>query len=129
MLGLPDGLGEVVAAAAFGQERDAGPGEKDAHDFRAEVGSHAHQFAQVDQLRFAVFGDGAAEIVVAGDGVNLDALVGGQFAELLAAGFRHVERIAVRTLAVDLDALVAEFLARPMTCSTVRASPRYQTPP
>ena len=53
--------------------------------------------------------DGAAEIVVGGHRVDLDALIGGEFAELLTACFRHIKRVAVGTLAVDFDALIAEF--------------------
>src|SRR5438034_1173306 len=53
--------------------------------------------------------DGAAEIVVGSDGIDLDALIGGEFTELLAAGPRQVERVAVRALAVDFHTLVSEF--------------------
>jgi hypothetical protein len=66
------------------------------------------KLAKVNQLGLAMLGNGAAKVVVAGNGVDLDALVGGQLAELLAARLRHVERIAVGALAVNLDALVPE---------------------
>ena len=54
VLGLPDVPREVVAAAALGQQGDAGPGKEDAYDLRAEVRRHAEEIAQVNQLRFPV---------------------------------------------------------------------------
>ncbi len=108
MLGLPDRLRNVVAASARGDESDARPCQKDAQDFGAEVGGHAHQFAQIDQLTFPMLGDGAAEIVVARHRVNLKPLVGSQLPNLPASGFRHIQRVAVGALAIDLDTVVAE---------------------
>src|ERR1019366_6131746 len=81
---------------------------KDTHDFRTQVGGHAHEVAEVNQLGLAMLGDGAAEIVVAGNGVDLDALIGGGLADLLAGNLKQVERVAGGAFAVNLDALVAE---------------------
>ncbi len=103
------GFGEIVAATAFRQEGDAGPCQEDAYDLCAEIGGHPQQVPQVHQLGFAVFGNGAAEVIVSGHGVDLDALIGGRLAELAAAGLRHVERVSVGALAVDLHALISEF--------------------
>ncbi len=50
----------------------------------------------------------AAEIVVGGHSVDLDSFILRDAPQAAAAFGRHVERVAVRTLAVDLDALVAK---------------------
>src|SRR5260370_28893879 len=105
MLGFPDGLSEIVAAAALRKERDTGPGEENADQLGAEVGRHAHELAQIHQLNLAMLRDGAAEIVVGSHRIDLDALIGCEFAKLLTACLRHINWVAVGTLAVDFDAL------------------------
>src|SRR5262249_3147176 len=59
-------------------------------------------------LRLAHFGHGIAEIVIGGNGVNLDAFAVRQALQFLAARLRPVERVAVRPFAINLDAVVAE---------------------
>src|SRR5580704_16526058 len=54
--------------------------------------------------------NGAAEIVVGSYGVDLKAVASGLAAEFAAARLRHIERVAVRTLAVDFHALVSELV-------------------
>src|SRR5581483_900262 len=108
MLGFPDSFRDVVAAAAFGAQRYARPRQEYAHDLHAEIGRHAQQLAHIDELRLAMLGNRAAEIVIGGDGVDLDAGVGSFLAQFTASGGGHIQRIAMRALAVDLDSLVAE---------------------
>src|SRR5215831_18912165 len=81
---LPDSLRNIIPAAAGRQERDAGPAKKHTHDSRAQIGCHAHQLAQIDQLTFTMLRDGAAEIVVSGNSVDLNALVSGKLPYVLA---------------------------------------------
>ena len=84
VFGLPDGLGEIVAATALaGRSVTPGQARKTRTNFGAEIGGHAHQLAQIHQLSFAMLRDGAAEIVVASHRIDLDALIGGEFAQLL----------------------------------------------
>src|ERR1043165_6504498 len=77
-------------------------------DFGAQVGCHAHQLTQIDQLTLPMLRDGAAEIVVAGNGIDLNALVRRQLAYVLAPRLGHVQWISMRTLPVDFDAFVAK---------------------
>ena len=96
--------------------------------FRAQVGSHADQLAHEANLRLTHLGHGIAEIVIGRDAVNLDAFSDGKAPQFLATSLRPIERIAMRPLAIDLYAVVAEFLAVRMSSGKVRASPRYQQP-
>ena len=105
----PVALGDVVG----GELRVAGhapPGEEHAEGRGAEVGRHPDQVADHADLRLADLGHGVAEVVVRGDGVDLDPLAVGPGAQVAAAGRRPVERVAVRALAVDLDPVVAVLL-------------------
>ena len=107
---LPHRLGDVVPAAALAQQRHAGPGQEDAQHLRPEVRGHADEVAHVGELALPVLRDRAAEVVVRGDGVDLDAAIVGVPQEVLAARLRPVERVAVRALPVDLHALVPVLL-------------------
>ena len=103
----PVALGDVVG----GQLRmpgDAPPGQEHAQVGCTEVGRHADQVAHVADLGLADLGHRVAEIVVGRDGVDLDAFAVGPRAQLAAPGGRPIEWVAVRPLAVDLDAVVAD---------------------
>ena len=111
-----------VVAAAVRTKRDAGPGAEHAQHRRAEIGGHANQRPDVGQLGFAMLGNRTAEIVIGGHGVNRYAGIRRTATQLVAARGRQVQRIAVRPLAVDLHAVVAE-LARAID-QLLRASAR-----
>src|ERR1041385_8468271 len=87
---------------------DAPPREEDAQMFCAQVSRHPDQLAHKTDLSLTHFRDRVAEIVVGGDPENLDAFAARQALQFLATSLRPIERIAVRSLAVDLDAVVAE---------------------
>src|ERR1041385_3272743 len=87
---------------------DATPREEDAQMFCAQVSRHPDQLAHKTDLSLTHFRDRVAEIVVGGDPENLDAFAARQALQFLATSLRPIERIAVRSLAVDLDAVVAE---------------------
>src|SRR5271155_4727659 len=55
-----------------------------------------------------MFRYGTAEVVIPGDRIDLQALIGGSFAQILAASFWQIERIPVRTLAIDFHAVISE---------------------
>src|SRR5256885_640846 len=80
--------------------------------FRAQVGSHANQIVYEANLSLTHLGHGIAEIVIGSDAVNLDTFSGGKALQFLATSLRPVEWIAMRSLAIDLNAVVAEFLGR-----------------
>src|SRR6267143_3681102 len=88
---------------------DAPPGEEHAQMFRAQVGSHSNQLARETDLSLTHFGDRVAEVVVGSDSVNLDAFSDGEALQFLATSLRPVERIAMRPLAINLHAVIAEF--------------------
>src|ERR1022692_736375 len=73
---------------------------------------HADQLAHVADLSLAHFGNGIAEVVVGGDTEDFDAFALGDAQQFLAFVLRPVERIAMRPLAVDLNAIVTEFFRR-----------------
>src|SRR4051794_8042386 len=74
----------------------------------AQLRRHPDQFPDVTDLRLAHFGRGTTEIVVGGDRMDLNSLAGGEALELTAAFRWPIERVAVRPLSVDLNAIVAE---------------------
>src|SRR6266480_1321186 len=76
--------------------------------FRAQVGSHSNQLVHEADLRLTHLGNRVAEIVIGSDAVNLDAFAARQAVQFLATSLRPVEWIAVRSLAVDLYAVVAK---------------------
>ena len=92
---------------AFGRDRDPGPRRKHAQRPGAEIGGHANEVANVEQLRLAMFRDRAAEVVVGGDGVDLDALILRALRQFQAPAGWQIQRIPVRPLAIDLDAVVS----------------------
>ena len=93
---------------AFRRQRHAGPRREHAQRLRAEIRGHANQVAHVHELALAVLRDRAAEVVVRRDGVDLDARVVRPPLQVAAARARQIDRVAVRPLAVDLHAVVAE---------------------
>ena len=74
--------------------------------------------------------DRAAEVVVGRDGVrvNLDPGVLRLALQVQAARARQIQRIAVRALAVDLDAVVAESPRALDQLLDRQRRPRYQIP-
>jgi hypothetical protein len=99
-----------VVAGELRMARDAPPGEEHAEILRSHVGGHADQLAQVTDLGLAHFGHGIAEVVVGGNAEDFDAFALGDAQQFVALVLRPVERISVRSLAVNLHAVVAEFL-------------------
>ena len=90
-----------VVAAAVRRQRHPGPRGKRAHGWRAEIGRHANQVADVEELAVAVLGNRTAEVVVRGDRVESDPGVVRFPPHLEASISRHVGGIAVRPLAID----------------------------
>ena len=78
-------LSEKNEVGDVGMLGDARPAEKDPHHLGAQTSRHADEFAHVGDLAFTVFRDRAAEIVVGGDAVNLDALAVSNATEFPAA--------------------------------------------
>jgi hypothetical protein len=107
-----DAPGGQVFRQAVG-DRHPRPGGEHAQDGRAEIRRHPDQVAHVKQLALPVLGNRAAEVVVRGNGVDLDPRVVRAGTQLGATRLRHVGRVTVRPLAVDFDALVAEALRPP----------------
>jgi hypothetical protein len=87
---------------------DAPPGEEHAQMFRAQVGSHSSQLAHETDLSLTHFRDRVAEIVIGGDGVDLNSFAVRHGPQLFASPRRPVEGIAVRSLAVNLHAIIAK---------------------
>src|SRR5207247_8976555 len=98
-----------VVGGQLRMARDPPPGEEHAEMFRAQVGGHSDQIAHETDLGLTHFGDRVAEVVIGGDAVNLDSFAARQTLQFLATSPGPVQRIAVRTLAIDLYAVVSEF--------------------
>jgi len=94
---------------ALRRDRQAGPGGKHSQCLDAEIGGHANQIADVNQLTLALFRHRIAEVVVGGNGIDFNARVRRLQPKLFTPPARHVERAAVRPLAVDLHTLIAVF--------------------
>src|SRR5215471_1361308 len=107
-LRLAPDLARLQIRRVFRLHRDARPRGKYPQDRRAEIRRHAYHFANVDQLTLAMLRDWTAEVVVRRDGIDFDARVAGALAQFAGSRARHVGRIPVRSLAVDLDPVVAE---------------------
>src|SRR5262249_2011681 len=88
--------------------RRARPAQEDAEDPGVEVAGHADEVPNGRELRFAVFGDGRAEVVERAHGRDRELGVGRTPAQVLAALPRPVQRTAVRPPGLDLDAFEAE---------------------
>src|SRR5206468_3473336 len=98
-----------VVGGQLWMARDSPPGEEHAEMFRAQVGGHSDQIAHETDLGLTHFGDRVAEVVIGGDAVNLDSFAARQTLQFLATSPGPVQRITVRTLAIDLYAVVSEF--------------------
>src|SRR5262245_4516745 len=102
----PHSPGDVVAAA-IRRKRHARPRGEHSERGRAVVSGHPNLLPHVGELTLAVFRNRAAEVVVRRDSVDRCPRVVCPLPDLEAARPRQVERVAVRPLAVDLDAGVA----------------------
>ena len=100
---------QVVAGLTLANGH-AVPGGEQAHHLGAQVGGKASQLAHHEKLALAMFGDRARKIVVGRHAGDLDALALEHRAHLLAGLPVQVHRVAVRPLAVKLDAVVAKVL-------------------
>src|ERR1041385_7653901 len=101
-----------VVSGQLRMARDPPPGEEHAEMFRAQVGGHSDQIAHETDLGLTHLGDRVAEVVIGGDAVNLDSFATRQTLQFLATSPWPVQRIAVRTLAIDLHAVVSELFCR-----------------
>ena len=81
---LPKPARDVVAAE-LRVSRHAGPGQEHAERLRAQVGRHPQQFSHIGYLALAVLGNGTAEIVVSGHGIEFDPFPVGELSQFPAA--------------------------------------------
>src|SRR5262249_33516730 len=101
-----DRPGDLVGGQALGVQGDSRPGEEEADDLPAQVPAEANLLADHQELTLSVLRHRAGEVVVRGDPDDLDPARGAQVAKLLTCPLTPIDRIAVRPLPIDLDAVV-----------------------
>src|SRR5262245_17341787 len=90
---------------------DPRPGQENPRGLGPQIRGHANQLTYVKNLAFPMLRNGAAEVIIRRHAIDLDSFAVRHGAQLAAAALRHVERIAMRPLAVNLNTRVAVLLS------------------